>query len=165
MSKHTSIYLTDPQRQHLQALAHKGVHPAKELTRARILLLGDRSQGHRRADARVAEAVGCHKNTVANVRRRFVKEGLRAALQDKARPGPDPTKLTGEVQAKLIALACSNPPQGHARWSVRLLAERLVALEIVESLSRESVRVALKKMKSPPGVSKAGVSASPRPAS
>src|SRR5579859_781292 len=104
MSKHTSIYLTDEQRQHLQALVHKGVHPAKELTRARILLLGDRSQDKRRADASIAEAVVCHKNTVANVRRRFVKEGLESALHDKPRPGPDPTKLTGQVEAQLIAL-------------------------------------------------------------
>lgn len=163
MNKHTTIHLTADERQHLQTLLHRGVHSAKEMTRARILLLADRSQGKRHSDAFIAHALACHKNTVGNIRRRFGKEGLQSALQDKARPGPEPSKLTGEVEAALTLLACSAPPQGHARWTVRLLAERMVALEYVDSLSKESVRLALKKTRSHPGGSSAGASASRPP--
>jgi len=97
----------------------------------------------------------CSPSTVANVRRRFNREGLRAALYDKPRPGQKP-KVTGEVEAQLMVLACSKPPPGHARWTLRLLAEQMVELEIVDSISHVTVGQVLKKTKSSRGVAARG---------
>src|SRR5437660_10089941 len=98
MSKHQFVVLTDEQRQQLQILIHRGSEKARTLTRARILLLTDRSQGEQRTDEQVASAVLCSAGTVQNVRRRFVQEGLDPALTERARPGAKP-KITGEVEA------------------------------------------------------------------
>jgi hypothetical protein len=146
MSKHRHVELTDEQRQQLQDLIHRGTEKARTLARARILLLTDRSQGERRTDEQVAAAVLCTKGTVLSIRHRFLAEGLEAALTEKPRPGASlRPKITGEVEATLVALTCSDPPEGHARWTLQLLANRLVELQAVESLSDVAVMNCLKK--------------------
>ena len=151
MSQHTFVTLTKEQRQHLENVVRTGQSPARTQTRARILLHLDRSQERRWNDAQIAEALGCHPNTVGNVRRRFVAEGLEATLADKPMGPTEPKKLTGDLEARIILLACSDPPEGFARWSVRLLSERVVELGYLESFSRESARLLLKKTNSSPG--------------
>lgn len=150
MGKHTSIQLTEEQRTELERMIRVGNVPARTNARARILLLSDRSQGQKRTDQEVAEAVLYSKRTVAHVRRWFLTGGLRAALYDRARPGAKP-KFTGEVEVRLTMLACSDPPEGAARWTLRLLADRMVALGYVDAISHVSVRELLKKTGSSPG--------------
>jgi putative transposase len=145
MSQQQPVYLVAEQRKALEEMIHKGESSAREQTRARILLLSDRSRGEKRSQAEVAEALMCSATTVGNIRRRFAREGLVSALCEKPRPGKPP-KVTGEVEAYLVALTCSEPPQGYVRWTLRLLANRLVALEQVESISHAAVRDVLKKM-------------------
>jgi hypothetical protein len=96
-------------------------------------------------DEAIAKALRCHRNTVGNVRRRFVTAGLPAALYDKPLPPRAPKKITGEVEAHLIALACSAPPEGQRRWTLRLLANRLVELGLVDHISHVAVGARLKK--------------------
>jgi transposase len=150
MGKHTHIALTAEQRTELEQLIRTGSTPARTNTRARILLLSDRSQGQKRTDQEVAKAALCCKSTVINVRRRFLSGGLHAALYDKDRPGAPP-KFTGEVEARLTMLACSDPPEGAARWTLRLLADKMVELGYVDSISYVTVRELLKKTGSSPG--------------
>jgi transposase len=150
MSKALTFSLTQAQRELLQGLIHAGNAPARTQTRARILLLADRSQRTRRTDAQVSEAVLCSLATVGNIRRRFVRDGLEAALQDKPRPGAAP-KITGDIEAHLVTLCCSDPPEGEARWTLRLLAGRVVELGLLGSLSHVAVGERLKKMNSSPG--------------
>jgi len=120
-------------------------HTARKLTRARILLLLDRSQEKRRTDEAIGEVLGCHPKTVANIRRRFLEDGLQATLTDKPMGPTAPRKMTGELEAKLTVLACSDAPEGYAHWTVRLLAEQAVELGYVASLSHVSVGQTLKK--------------------
>ena len=156
MSKPVTVSLTDDQRAILHRLISSGTSPARAQTRARILLLTDRSQGQRRTDADVAEAVLASKPTIGKTRRRFAlaqadgQDGLEAALTERPRPGQTP-KVTGDVEAHLVALCCSDPPEGAARWTLRLLAGRIVALGHLESLSHVTVSARLKKMRSSPG--------------
>lgn len=144
MSQHLSVHLSDAQRQHLDSLIKKGSAPARVQTRARILLLSDRSQGEKRTQQQVAQAVLCCTPTVGQVCRRFAVEGLDAALSEKPRPGQAP-KITGEIEAHLVTLACSSPPEGCARWTLKLLAEKLVELQLVDSISEVAVYKRLKK--------------------
>lgn len=162
MTKHTFLTLTSEQRQQLESVVRTGQHPARQQTRARILLLLDRSQGITRTDAQIAAQLGCHSNTVGNLRRRFCTEGLQAVLTDKPMGPSAPRKMTGELEAQLILLACSEAPHGHARWTQRLLADKIVELGCIEYLSHVTVGATLKKMKSNPGGCEPGVSASPR---
>lgn len=150
MSKRVTITLSDEQRAQLQQMTRSGTDLARTLAKARALLLADRSQGERRSNQAVAEAAGLHHVTVGRVLRRFAAEGLEAALHDRPRPGAAP-KVTGEVEAHLVALACSDPPEGQARWTLRLLAGRMVELGHVEGLSHVTVGERLKKMRSSPG--------------
>ena len=145
MSKRQDVYLTVEQRQELEEMIHKGESSARKQTRARILLLSDRSQGAKRSQAEIAEVLMCTGTTVGNIRRRFGREGLASALSEKPRPGKPP-KVTGEVEAHLVALTCSQPPEGHVRWTLRLLANRLVELDMVDSISHVAIRDVLKKM-------------------
>lgn len=128
----------DEQRQQLNNLFRSGSGKARKLTRARILLLADKSASagnERRTDQQIADILLCSKGTVQNVRHRFLDDGLEAALNEKPRPGASVRpKITGEVEAHLIAAACSAPPDGHARWTLTLLADRMVELGLVESL-------------------------------
>jgi putative transposase len=145
MSKREEVHLTTEQRRELEAMVRKGESSARKQTRARILLLSDRSQGQKRTQAEVAEELMCSPTTVGNICRRLGREGMSAALSEKARPGK-PAKVTGEVEAHLVAIACSQAPEGHSRWTLRLLAEHLVALELVESISHVAIGDVLKKM-------------------
>jgi hypothetical protein len=145
MSKHVFIALMDDQRMTLNPLIRSGSAPARTQTRARILLLLDRNQADAFKDEAIAQALRCHRNTVGNVRRRFVAGGFEAALYDKPMAPRAPQQLTGEVEAHLMALACSAPPEGQQRWTLRLLADRLVALGLVEGISHVAVGARLKK--------------------
>jgi len=131
----------------VEQLIRKGDAPARTNTRARVLLLGDRSQGEKRTDREVADAVLCSLSTVTNVRRRFLAGGLQNALYDKERPGAQP-KFTGEIEAKLTMLACSDAPEGAGRWTLRLLAEQMIELGYVDYISHVTVRELLKKTNS-----------------
>jgi transposase len=131
----------------LEQLIRAGTCLARTQTKARILLLTDRSQGQHRSDAALADALGVSKPTIIRTRRRFVLEGMDAALYDKPRPGATP-KLTGAVEAHLTVLACSTPPDGKARWTLQLLADKLVELELVASISDVAVMHRLKKTNS-----------------
>ena len=140
MNKRYIVDLTADERAGLLALLHKGVAPARRLTRARILLLADEGG----TDQEVAAALHVHPATAERARRRFVEGGVERALSDKPRPGGRP-KLDGKQEAHLVALACSAPPEGRARWTMRLLADRLVELALVDAISDETVRRTLKK--------------------
>ena len=113
-----------------------------------ILLQANESQnGPAWTDAQISEAFGVHTNTIHDIRRRFVEDGWEAALVRKKQDQPSRKRIVdGEIEARLIALRCGQPPQGQGRWNLRLLADRLVELEIVPSISHETVRQALKKM-------------------
>lgn len=148
------VRLTDHQRDHLDRLIRTGRSHARTLQHARTLLLTDASDaGPAWTDEKAADALGCSPQTVARTRRRFVTEGFEAALRVIAdRPGRPP-KIDGAAEAHLIALACSEPPEGRARWTVRLLTDRYVALGVEEGwleepVSRETVRQTLKKTRS-----------------
>lgn len=147
MSKHRCIELTQEERSQVEQLIRKGDAPARTNTRARVLLLSDRSQGEKRTDREVADAVLCSLSTVTNVRRRFLAGGLQNALYDKERPGAQP-KFTGEIEAKLTMLACSDAPEGAGRWTLRLLAEQMIELGYVDYISHVTVRELLKKTNS-----------------
>ena len=162
MTKHTFLTLTSEQRQELESVVRTGQHAARKQTRARILLLLDRSQGTIRTDDAIAEILGCPSNTVGNLRRRFQKEGLEATLTDKPMGPTAPRKMTGELEAQITLLACSDAPEGQSHWTMRLLADRTVERGYTNRLSAETVRVTLKKTKSSPGASKRGALASPR---
>jgi transposase len=147
------VTLTAEERQALQDLVSAGKAAARKLAHARILLLTDEGpDGPGRADQEVVEALHVSTSTVARARKRFVTEGLDAALDHRPQPPrPDKVKITGDVERRLIELACSDPPQGRCRWTLQLLADRLVALGCVEAVSDEAVRRALKKTTSVPG--------------
>ena len=134
------VVLTDEERAQLVTFTTKGIAAARELRRARILLLA--AEGRR--DAEVADAVGCCAATVARVRRRCAEAGVEAALQERPRPGATPL-LDGKGEAFLVALACTDPPVGEACWTMQLLADRLVTLDITDRISDETVRRTLKK--------------------
>ena len=139
MPKKYHVSLDDAQRQLLEDRRGRALTP-RQRNRGEALLRADDGE----TDAEIAQALGTTPNTVARVRRRFVQEGLDAALAERPRRGAPP-KLDGKQQAAIIALACSHTDEGQARWSVRRLSERAVALEVVESVSRETVRRLLKK--------------------
>jgi hypothetical protein len=146
-SKRYVVTLTADEREHLEALARSGRRSARAITRARILLLTDQGDGGAAwEDRRVAEALACGHRTVERIRERFVTEGLGAALAAKARAAPPRERvLDGAAEAKLIALACSATPDGRKAWTLRMLADKLVELEVVDAVSYETVRRTLKK--------------------
>lgn len=150
MGKKTRIELSEEQRTELEQLLRSGNLATRTNARARILLLSDRSQGQKRTDDEVASAVMCSSGTVGNVRRRYLAGGLRRALDDKGWPGAKP-KLNGEIEAKLTMLACSEPPPGHARWTLRLLADQMVELGYIDAVSHVTIGEWLKKTRSNPG--------------
>lgn len=144
MSKHTRVTLSDAERSHFDNLIRSGSAPARVQTRARILLLTDRSQCQSLKDDEVARAVMMGRKTVERIRARYLAEGLDAALYDKPRPG-QPPKITGDVEAELVVLACSDPPEGRDRWTLQMLADKLAPLELVESITSVAVYKRLKK--------------------
>ncbi len=144
MAKHIS--LDGKERKGLEQMLKSGINSVRVIGRARVLLLLDRSQGKQRTIQEVVEAAMVSPGTVSNLKRRYFEGGIAGALYDKPRPGAK-RKVDGEVEAHLIALACSTPPEGYERWTLRLLANELVALEVVESISHVTVREVLKKTK------------------
>jgi transposase len=147
MKKKYPVILSDTEREELKRLIAAGTAPARKLTHARILLKADQSpDGPGWVDEQVAEAVETSQPTVARVRKQYFEEGLQAALNRRPPNREYQRKLDGEQEARLLALACSEPPEGQARWSLRLLADKLVELEIVdEEVSYQTVRRTLKK--------------------
>lgn len=146
MRKKYIVTLTEDERGMLRELISSGKGSARKLTHARILLKADSSRGGRGwNDARIRQALDVGRATVERVRKRFVEEGLDAALLRRMPRREYRRKLDGDAEAHLIALACSEPPEGRTRWTLRLLADRMVALECVGSLSKDTVRRVLKK--------------------
>lgn len=134
------IQLTKAERRSLKTLFRSGKGANRQQTRARILDLLDRKV----PPQKIAETLSCAMGTVYNVKRRYQSEGLEAALTDKPRSGKPPS-IDGTQRAKITALACSPAPQGHARWTLRLLADRAVQLGFIESISHNAVKEILKK--------------------
>ena len=151
MRKIYRVVLSAEEREELRALVSKGRSAARKQTHARVLLLCDESEGKRRADMEVASTLSVGRSTVERVRRRFVEEGLESALNPRKQLRFRRKALDGEAEARLLAVACGKPPEGRARWTLRLLAERLVELEVVESVGMETVRQTLKKTTSSRG--------------
>lgn len=145
--KKYKVTLTGEEREQLQVMIASGKASAKKLAHARILLKADASgDGPAWDDGRIACAVEVSTRTVERVRQRFVEQGLDAALVRKPQERPSrERKLTGAAEARLVALACSAPPQGRSCWTMQLLADELVALEVVGSISDETVRRTLQK--------------------
>jgi transposase len=143
------VKLSQSEREHLENLVSTGTERARKLTRARILLKADAGW----IDKEIVKALDVSQPTVGRIRMRYATEGLDSALNRKKSGRQYERKIDGADEAQLIALACSEPPEGYARWSLRLLSERLVALEQVEieSVSHETVRQVLKKTNLSPG--------------
>jgi transposase len=149
------VDLSDDERGYLLGLVRKGKVAAQRLRRAHILLHADESQ----PDEAIAALLYTNRSTVERTRRRFVEEGLEAALSDRPRPGAAPA-LDQKGRATLLALACSNPPEGRTCWTMQLLADELVERRVVGAISDETVRRVRKKTGWHPGCASAG--ASPR---
>lgn len=146
------VTLSEEQRQKAEIVARSYKHSERERKRAKILLLADtnRAEGAEK-DAVIEQQVGVCNATVEHVRRRFCEGGLEAALYRKEQRNRKARVLDGEAEAFLIATVCSAPPDGHKRWSLSLLQERLLVLDCVDSVSRETVRQTMKKMNLSPG--------------
>lgn len=155
------VTLTAEERADLQQMVSSGKAAARKLTHARILLLADDALGDEHSDEEIVTALGTGLRTVSRIRRQLVTEGLDVALLRRRQPPrPDKIKIKGDVEQRLIELACSDPPQGRCHWTLQLLADELVALGLVDRIGIETVRQALKKTTSSRGSSSPG--ASPR---
>ena len=146
------VKLSDAERERLNTLIHSGKHPARQLTKARILLKADASEaGEGWSDSRIAAALDTSIDTVARTRQQLVEEGFESVLTRKHSPASArPRIFDGAAEAKLIALACSKPPKGRARWTLQLLEEAVVELNIVERASDNTIGRTLKKTRSGP---------------
>src|SRR5919107_2813797 len=158
--RNNPVLLSAEDRDMLEGLIASGHAPARQLTHARILLKADEAADTPAwPDTKIADALEVSRSTVFRVRERFAWEGLEAALVHRQPKNTKPKKLDGEQEAHLIALACSEPPKGKKRWSVRLLAERFVELECAEEpISRELGKRTLKKVPQSPGSRASGPS-------
>ncbi len=145
MEKKYIVRLTDEEREVLREVVKKLKGTSQKVRRAQVLLKAD-ADGPNWTDKKIAEAVSCRTKTVENIRQRLVTEGFEIALNGKERETPPRQKvLDGEQEAKVIALRLGEPPKGFANWSLRLLADQVVELGIVESVSHETLRKTLKK--------------------
>lgn len=141
MRKIYLVDLSEEEKDELRSLTKKGKTSARKLNRARVLLLANEGE----TDKQIAKAVGVGTSTVERIRKRFVEEGgLEGVLNERPRPGGE-RKLDGKQEAHLLALACSDPPEGKKQWTMQLLADRLVELEVVDGISDETVRRTLKR--------------------
>jgi len=153
------VALAPEERSELEHLVAAGKAAARKLLHARILLLADIPPGPEHTDDEIVAALGTGPRTIARVRQRFVTEGFPAALDHRPQPPrPDKIKIKGDLEQKLVQLACGDPPEGRCHWTLQLLAQELVVLGHVRSISTETVRQALKKTTSSPGSSRPGVS-------
>ena len=151
------VSLSAEERQELERLTTTGKTPAYKVNHARILLKADIKQEEGGwTDESISQALDISISTIERVRQQFVETSLERALSRQVQQQRKPCRLDGEQEAHLIAVTCSAPPDGYARWSLRLLAERIVELEYVESVSHETVRQTLKKTTSNPGCRNAG---------
>lgn len=145
MPKKYQVKLSKRERNELSSLTSQGTINVRRYKRARVLLLADeRHPKGGKSDEQIASQVELSTATVQRLRQQFVQEGLQTALNEKARPGAPP-KFSGQDKAQITALACTEPLEGYARWSLRLLADKLVELELVESISHKTVAEVLKK--------------------
>ena len=154
------VTLTPDERGHLDDLLRKGKASALVLTRARVLLAADQADGGPALDDEAtADEVGVGLRTVSRVRERFVERGFEDCLRRKRQDKPSrPRTLDGAAEARLIALACSDPPDGQAVWTTKMLADKLIELEVVDAISDETVRRAMKKTSSSRGSRSSGAS-------
>src|SRR2546423_7824567 len=153
------VSLTEEERAELAQMVSSGKAAARKLTHARILLLADDTRGEEHADEQIVAALGTGLRTVSRVRQRLVTQGMDfALLRRRQPPRPDKVKIKGDVEQRLIELACSDPPKGRCHWTLQLLADELVVLGLVKKVSTETVRQALKKTTSSRGASSPGVS-------
>ncbi len=156
MNKKYIVRLTVEERGLLEDIVSRGKAAAYKIKHANILLMVD-ADGPSWSDEETAEAFNCHSNTVRNVRQRLVEQGLEAALERKKQQTPPREKIfDGANEARLIAVSCSEPPEGCARWTMQLLADRVVELEIVEKVSASTVGRTLKKTSCSPIVANVG---------
>ena len=155
------VTLEADERVALEQLVSAGKAASRKLTHARILLLADVACGEGHSDDEIVSALGTSVNTIARVRKRFVTEGIEEAIDHRPQPArPEKIKIKGDVEQKLVQLACTDPPRGRCHWTLQLLADEIVVLGLVKSISTETVRQALKKTTSSPGSCSHG--ASPR---
>ena len=144
MRKHP-VELSQEERQELEKLTRAGTISVRKLKRIRILLLSDEGEyGPGKASQAIAEIVEVSPVTVSRIRKRYVEEGLEQAIHEKPKSGA-PRTFSGAVRAQITALACSEPPEGHAQWSLRLLADKMVELEYVDRISHMTIQEVLKK--------------------
>lgn len=136
------VRLEEGERKELTIYLRRGKSSSRSLTRARILLLADEG----RSDEEISDILKVSKSTASRIRKRYCEGGLDSSLHEKSRSGA-PTKLDGRIEAQITLLACSEPPDGRSKWTVRLLADKLVEMEAVDSISHMSVQRLLKKMK------------------
>jgi transposase len=140
------VTLDAEERAGLEQLVCTGKSASRRLTHARVLLLADAQQGGGHSDDDILTALGVSLKTIARVRKRFVTEGIDASVDHRPQPArPDKIKIKGNVEQKLLELACTDPPRGRCHWTLRLLADEMVVLGLVDSISTETVRQALKK--------------------
>ena len=150
------VSLAPEERVELQQLVKAGKAAARRLAHARVLLLADRDEC---PDDEIVTALGVSLRTVERVRKRLVTEGVDAAIDHRPQPPrPEKIKIRGDLEQQLIELACADPPRGRCRWTLRLLADEMVVLGLVDAVSTETVRHALKKMTSTRGSSRGGTS-------
>jgi hypothetical protein len=156
------VVLSQEQRAHFEELARCDKTPARAVRHARLLLHADEADPRgRRSDEWIAEALGMHVNTVARVRKKFVAAGEQAALSRKPRSTPPvPPKVDGRVEAHIVAICCSQAPEGRTRWTMQMVADELKARGVVTTISAETVRLVSKKTRLSPGRSGAGASPS-----
>ena len=155
------VSLTAEERTELEQFVSRGKAAARKLTHARILLLADDARGDEHPDGAIVAALGTSLRTVARVRQQLVTEGIDVALRRRPQPPrPDKIKVKGDVEQRLVELACSDPPKGRCHWTLQLLADELVVLGLLPRVSTETVRQALKKTTSGRGSWRPG--ASPR---
>ena len=140
--KQFRVQLSKQERLRLQKIVRSGKDKARKITRCRILLLADETNG--KTDEEISDALNVCFATIFNIRRRYCRDGLERSIDEGKRSG-QPPKFKGRAAAKITAIACSTPPEGQARWSLRLLADRVVELKIVESISHQSISNILKK--------------------
>ncbi len=146
MKKKYIVRLTDDERKQLEEIVKRGISPAYRIKHANILLTID-ANGPGWSDEKTAQTFRCHRSTVCNIRQRLVEKGMEMALERKPQESPSRRRiLDGEGEAQLIAISCSQPPEGRSGWTLKLLADRLVVLDVVESVSPQTVWRTLKKM-------------------
>ena len=137
------VELTESQERRLNEVANRGISSARMVKRALALLKSNEGQ----VDAQIADALSISRRTVVRIRKRFCEEGLESALTERPRPGQK-RRLDKRAEAHLVAVACSDPPEGHAHWTLKLLADKMVELDYVDSVARETIRKTLKKTNS-----------------